>query len=340
MDLSKWQSAADAAPPAVPGAFSTGYPRNGIPPDTAPTWPGAYWFYQIQQSMKEILDWAGVVASHLTLTLLRDAIRNMAGCNYTQLTNAGTPYALTKAHSGYLTVDASGGAVVINLPATTNMGGFFYHFIRTDTSGNAVTINRNGTDTFDGGATSYTLNPYARLRLVTAGAGTWRLAQYDVATNAEIATGTATNKLVSVAGLLSRVASDTAAGLTEYADQTEQEAASATNRAITPAVQHLHPSALKTWVQRSSGGTPNILSSYNVSSLGDTGAGVTTINLTTPFSSVNWSRAAVKDIGGSGHGVMLGGTAATSTMVVSTITNANPPTVTDNAFSFLGCGDQ
>lgn len=341
MDLSKYESNADAAPPAAPVAPSTGFARNGVPPATPPTWPGAYWFYQIQQSCKEILDWAAVVANHLTLTLLRDAIRIIAGCNYTNLTNAGSPYTLTKAHSGYISVDASGGAVVINLPATTNMAGFFFQFIRTDTSGNAVTINRDGTDTFAGGATSYTLNPYGRPRFVTAGSGVWRRANLDVATTAEIATGTDNEKLVSVAGLLSRVASDTALGLTEYADATEMEAGSATNRSVTPALQHRHPSALKGWVQRNTAASPGILSSYNVSSLGDTGVALTTVNWTTAFSGNNWSRSAVIDIGSSVHNISMAGAASGSSILVQLSRNGSAPLVdTDGSFSLLACGDQ
>lgn len=341
MDLSKWQSAADAAPPEVPGAFSTGYPRNGTPPDTAPTWPGAYWFYQIQASFKNLLDWAEVVASHLTLTLLRDAIRIIAGCNYTALTVAGTPYTLTKAHSGYISVDASGGAVVINLPATTNMAGFFYQFIRTDTSGNAVTINRAGADTFDGGGTSYTLNPYGRPRFVTAGAGVWRSANFDVATNAEVATGTATNKLVSVAGLASLVATDALNGLTQYADATEMEAGTALDRSVPPGMQHRHPSAAKGWVQRSSGTTPTALASNNVSSLGDGGVGITTVNWTNVFSSVNYAKAGMNDVGSAEHSCKISGSASASSVVLN---SSHHPTdgfvLGDGSISVVAFGDQ
>jgi hypothetical protein len=87
-------------------------------------------------------------------------------------------------------------------------------------------------------------------------------------------------------------ASATAAGAIEIADATEMEAASAGDRAVPPALQHLHPSAAKVWLCATvSSGTPTLLSSYNVTSIADTGAGRLTVTIDTDFSSANWSAA-------------------------------------------------
>jgi hypothetical protein len=62
--------------------------------------------------------------------------------------------ALTYNDHGLHLVDASGGNVTINLPAASAV--VTYRFRRIDSSANTVTINRNGTDTIEGG-TSITL---------------------------------------------------------------------------------------------------------------------------------------------------------------------------------------
>jgi len=62
------------------------------------------------------------------------------------------------------------------------------------------------------------------------------------------------------------------------ATQAEQEAASSVAVAVTPGRQHYHPSAAKAWV-RFPAGAASIASSYNVSSLTDTGTGDALVNL-------------------------------------------------------------
>lgn len=82
-------------------------------------------------------------------------------------------------------------------------------------------------------------------------------------------------------------ASDTAAGVIEVADQTEQEAASATNRAVTPGRQHFHPSAAKCWAQFNS--AASVAASYNITSVTDGGTGAWTVNIATDFSSASYA---------------------------------------------------
>ena len=71
------------------------------------------------------------------------------------------------------------------------------------------------------------------------------------------------------------------------ATQAEQETATATNRYVSPGRQHFHPSAAKVWANF--GVTGNILKSYNVSSVTDSGTGVATVNFTVAFSEANYA---------------------------------------------------
>lgn len=72
-----------------------------------------------------------------------------------------------------------------------------------------------------------------------------------------------------------------------FATQSEMEAASATNKIVTPGRQHFHPSASKAWIKWSSSGT-SIDASYGVTSVTNNGTGDETINFSTSFSSVNY----------------------------------------------------
>jgi hypothetical protein len=77
------------------------------------------------------------------------------------------------------------------------------------------------------------------------------------------------------------------------ASQAQQEAASSTTTYVSPGRQQFHPAAAKAWVVFNGTGTPNILASYNVSTIGDNGAGDFTVNFTTPFSSANYAAVAM-----------------------------------------------
>jgi hypothetical protein len=79
---------------------------------------------------------------------------------------------------------------------------------------------------------------------------------------------------------------DTAVTGTAVASQAQQETGTATNVLVTPGRQQFHPSAAKVWCQASITGTA--VTSYNVSSVTDTGVGKVTINFTTAFSSADF----------------------------------------------------
>jgi hypothetical protein len=82
--------------------------------------------------------------------------------------------------------------------------------------------------------------------------------------------------------------------LNKAATQAQQEAGSSALAIVTPAVQHLHPSAAKCWATVTySGGTPTLAASYNITGITDTGAGQLTITIATDFSSADWSAVAM-----------------------------------------------
>lgn len=83
-------------------------------------------------------------------------------------------------------------------------------------------------------------------------------------------------------------ASDTVDGIIELADQTEMEAGTATDRAVTPGRQHFHPAEAKFWVYWT-GNSTTILRSYNMTSIANTGTGDADGTIANDFSDANWA---------------------------------------------------
>lgn len=76
----------------------------------------------------------------------------------------------------------------------------------------------------------------------------------------------------------------------EYATQAEMETGTATNRVVAPGVQHYHPGNAKAWAKCIvTGGVPALTVSYNCTSVTDTGPGLLTVTINNDFSSANWS---------------------------------------------------
>ena len=102
-----------------------------------------------------------------------------ANSTYTfQTLRAGTPTAnitLTATSSAAHYCDATGGAIAVTLPdAGTSLDKVFI-IKKVDSSGNAVTVTRVGSDTFDG-ATSYVLSAqYDWVMIQSDGTATWRV---------------------------------------------------------------------------------------------------------------------------------------------------------------------
>lgn len=134
------------------------------------------------------------------------------------------------------------------------------------------------------------------------------------------------------------VASDTVVGGIEVAVQSEMESASATDKAVTPGRQHYHPSANKCWLK--AGLTGNILASYNIASLTDTGTGVLTVTIDVDFSSSDW--AAIATIGLASTTVAQSCTydsQAAGSIVLRSVVEAGS-SADPVSWSFQGAGDQ
>jgi len=102
-----------------------------------------------------------------------------------------------------------------------------------------------------------------------------------------------TNNLSDVAnaatafGNIKQAASDSATGVLEIAVQSEMETGTDTTLAVTPGRQHFHPSAAKCWVSSTQSST-TIQQSYNVASVADTGAGISTVTIANDFGAATY----------------------------------------------------
>jgi len=123
------------------------------------------------------------------------------------------------------------------------------------------------------------------------------------------------------------------------ATQAQQETGTATTVWVSPARQQYHPSAAKAWIRCDMAGTIN--SSYNITSITDSGTGVVTITIATDFSSANWCPVANIDPSGGGifGGVSSADVAAGSFVVRSY--NTTTQTLQDTSGVYAVCfGDQ
>lgn len=114
MDNRSFQSAASASPPAAPGTPSEGYPTNGDPSTGTPaTLPGAYWFHQIGEELRAIIEAAGLTPNNGVLNQLLTALRS-AGVFQTQLaTDDSTKVATTAWAKLGFTISLGGNSYVV-----------------------------------------------------------------------------------------------------------------------------------------------------------------------------------------------------------------------------------
>jgi len=125
------------------------------------------------------------------------------------------------------------------------------------------------------------------------------------------------------------------------ATQAEQETGTSTTVYVSPGRQKNHASAAKAWgiVTFSGGSTPTLgASSYGVTSITDSGLGVTTINLSTAFSSAVYCPI-VTSLAGTGNLDANVGTMLAGSFVVNG-RNSSSGAATDFDFSFVVFGDQ
>lgn len=91
-----------------------------------------------------------------------------------RLTVADSPYTILNSDQA-LEFDCTGGAIVANLPARAASVGRLFAIDKVDDSANALTINRSGADTLEGGDTSLVVeNPYESIDIF-AGTTFWKI---------------------------------------------------------------------------------------------------------------------------------------------------------------------
>jgi hypothetical protein len=191
------------------------------------------------------------------------------------------------ATSGTTTVNATAvaGTTTLTLPAAT------------DTLVGKATTDTFTNKTFDANGTGNSLSNVDVADLANGTDG--ELITWDSSGNpATVAVGSANEVLTSngagAAPTFQAVSSPSAA------TQAEQETGTATNVYVSPGRQQYHASACKSWLEYNHvTGTPTINSSFNVSSLTDTGAGKVGVNFTVAFSGTSYAMggAANYDIG-------------------------------------------
>lgn len=68
------------------------------------------------------------------------------------------------------------------------------------------------------------------------------------------------------------------------------EAATDTSKFVTPGRDQYHPGVAKCHAYITvSGGTPSLVTSYNITSIADTGVGLCTVTIATDFADANWT---------------------------------------------------
>jgi hypothetical protein len=84
-----------------------------------------------------------------------------------------TTYAATVADE-YILCDASGGAFTVTLPTAVGINGKAFSIKKTDSSGNAVTVDADGTETIDGALTKLISAPYDTMKIISDNAN-WHI---------------------------------------------------------------------------------------------------------------------------------------------------------------------
>jgi hypothetical protein len=118
------------------------------------------------------------------------------------------------------------------------------------------------------------------------------------------------------------------------ATKSQQETGTNTTSFVSPSIQQEHNSAIKAWLMGThSAGTPTITTSWNISSLTDSGPGLVTANLSVTFSSANYCPMWTGGLGASNY-TFASNQARTATTSAAAFTNAGN-TVEDVSVSFF-----
>jgi hypothetical protein len=136
----------------------------------------------LQEEALALIEGMGLTPSDADLQQVWQAVRRLSGRQIRVLTGNAT---LT-ADDGLVIVSAAGGNVALTLPAANALAGTVagvarisaqqLMILRTDTSGNTLTLNRAGSDKLGAGtATAYLMGVGERLRILSDGVDTWHL---------------------------------------------------------------------------------------------------------------------------------------------------------------------
>jgi hypothetical protein len=163
--------AALPAPPASPG--TPGYFTGGDPVGSVPaTVPGYEWFNSIQEEIVAPILRAGITLDRAVQDQLRRANDRLYGGGMRTVAANTT---LTADDAGVVLVDASGGARTITLPGAASMNArpIPLRIVKTDSSANAVTIQRAGSDTIEGAASIALTSQWSAAALRSDGVNAW-----------------------------------------------------------------------------------------------------------------------------------------------------------------------
>ncbi|WP_051609506.1 hypothetical protein [Fodinicurvata fenggangensis] len=154
------------------GSGKNGF-RNGDPlAGTPATSLSASFFDSIQEEVCRPVERAGISLDGEVYEQLTAAILRLAGTQATALSSNTT---LGLGHAGLVLVDASGGNVTLTLPPADTLAGLRYTILRTDDSGNSVSIEPDsGAGDAVAGGTSLTVASGQTVILNSDGTSGWR----------------------------------------------------------------------------------------------------------------------------------------------------------------------
>ncbi len=140
-----------------------------------------------QEELLALVEGVGLTPNAAATAQVWQAVHRMAGRQIASFTGNAT---LTADH-GIVFVSAAGGSLTLTLPLASALGGNVQGagtvqaqqltFIRTDTSANTVTLQRQGANTLGtGGSVNYLLGVSERLRIISDGNAAWHLASCNL----------------------------------------------------------------------------------------------------------------------------------------------------------------
>lgn len=161
--------------PASVGPNPNGFFQVGVPGVTPSTVVDGDWANAVQEEIVTVLATAGITPSKTVRTQLVQAVKRVSGGDVTTISSSGTT--LTADNAGIVLVNASGGNISMTLPASASANGLplAFHFARTDTTANTVSIALNAADTllFGGGIGPISLGLNGVLSLFGDGISHW-----------------------------------------------------------------------------------------------------------------------------------------------------------------------